>query len=62
MLLPPDSHQAFRAAYGGADEDRWRRARGWALCLAVMFLAHSADNSQLHRIGRRTLAAVLGDS
>lgn len=38
-----------------------RRARGWALSLAVMLLAHSADNPQLRGIGARTLAAVLAD-
>jgi hypothetical protein len=31
----------------------------WALNLAVVFLAWSADNPQLHAVGRRTLAAVL---
>ena len=62
MMLPLDVHQAYRSAYGGADEDLWRRARGWALGQAVMFLAHSADNPQLRRVGRRTLAAVLSDS
>jgi hypothetical protein len=35
-------------------------ARGWALNLALVFLAHSADNPQLHAVGRRTLRAVLG--
>jgi hypothetical protein len=38
----------------------WARARGWALALALTFLAHSADNPVLAGIGRRTLASVLG--
>lgn len=68
MLLPLEWHGAFRAAYaaaGGpgdgasADAALWRRARGWALALGVVFLAHSADNPQLLGIGRHTLAAVL---
>ena len=59
MLLPLDWHDAFRAAYGGVAGDLWRRARGWALALGVAFLANSADNPQIHGIGRRTLAAVL---
>ena len=68
MLLPLEWHAAFRAAYaaaGGPGDDGadgtglWRRARGWALALAVVFLAHSADDPQLLGIGRRTLAAVL---
>jgi aminoglycoside phosphotransferase (APT) family kinase protein len=66
MLLPLERHEAFRAAYGAGGGHAgaahlWRRARGWALALAVMFLAHSADNPQLHHVGRRTLAAVLSD-
>jgi aminoglycoside phosphotransferase (APT) family kinase protein len=64
MLLPLDWHEAFRAAYGDAggragEEALWRRARGWALSLGLAFAAHSADNAQLLRIARRTLAAVL---
>lgn len=72
MLLPLDTHEAFRAAYreaGGTastltahyEEALWRRARGWALNFAIVFLAHSADNPQLHEVGRRTLASVLAE-
>jgi hypothetical protein len=32
---------------------------GWALNLAIVFLAWSADNPRLLAVGRRTLAAVL---
>jgi aminoglycoside phosphotransferase (APT) family kinase protein len=63
MLLPAAWHGAFRAAYeaagGLADDALWRRARGWALNFALIYLAHSADNPQLLTVGRRTLAAVL---
>jgi aminoglycoside phosphotransferase (APT) family kinase protein len=64
MLFPLDWHSEFRSAYLKAarvasDEGLWRRARGWALAFALVFLAHSADNPQLHRIGERTLARVL---
>ena len=64
MLLPPECHGAFRDAYraGGAcagDDGIWARARGWALALALVFLAHSADSPQIAGIGRHTLAAVL---
>ena len=65
MLLPAACHYAFRDAYRAAapdavdDDDRWRRARGWALALSIAFLAHSADNPQLAEIGRTTLSAVL---
>jgi len=64
MLLPAEHHDAFRNAYRNAashavDDDLWVRARGWALTLSLAFLAHSADNPQLSRIGRRTTGAVL---
>jgi hypothetical protein len=65
MLLPAQQHDAFQDVYRAAapdaadDEDRWRRARGWALVLSIAFLAHSADNAQLAEIGHRTLLAVL---
>jgi hypothetical protein len=66
MLLPAECHDAFRNAYraaGGheyaASEDGWARARGWALALSLVFLAHSADNRLLAEIGRRTISAVL---
>lgn len=66
MLLPTGLHGAFREAYsiaGGSpvDDALWTRARGWALVLSVVFLAHSADNPQLLAVGRRTLRAVLDD-
>jgi aminoglycoside phosphotransferase (APT) family kinase protein len=71
MLLPLGHHAAFRSAYrsaradpAGSAEDAastalWTRARGWALNLAIVFLAHSADNPQLLNVGRRTLSRVL---
>jgi aminoglycoside phosphotransferase (APT) family kinase protein len=64
-LLPPASgREAFREAYvaaggPGADDDTWIRARGWALALSLVFLAHSADNPMLAGIGRRTMDAVI---
>jgi aminoglycoside phosphotransferase (APT) family kinase protein len=61
MALPAGARDALGSGYGGVDEDLRRRARGWALCLAVAFLANSADNPRIHRVGRRTLAAVLSD-
>jgi aminoglycoside phosphotransferase (APT) family kinase protein len=67
MLLPPGCHAIFWSAYqaasgraGGPADDALRaRARGWALNLAVVFLAHSEDNPVLRQVGRRTLSAVL---
>ena len=75
MLLPIEHHATFRAAYRAASSARagrtgsldpvawtalWTRARGWALSLAIVFLAHSEDNPQLMTVGRRTLERVLG--
>jgi aminoglycoside phosphotransferase (APT) family kinase protein len=60
-LLPLDAHDTFRAAAGGADDDTWRRARGWALTHAVACLASSADNPKIAGFSRRGLAAVLAD-
>jgi len=63
MLLPPGFHASFWSAYqaaGGRVGDALRaRARGWALNLAIVFLAHSEDNPVLLQTGRRTLSAVL---
>ena len=63
MLLPPGFHASFWSAYqaaGGRAGDALRaRARGWALNLAVVFLAHSEDNPILRQVGRRTLSTVL---
>ena len=67
MLLPLDCHAGFWSAYqaaggGGRAGDALRaRARGWALNLAIVFLAHSEDNPVLRDVGRRTLRAVLED-
>ena len=68
MLLPLHCHARFWSAYqaaggvGGRAGDALRaRARGWALNLAIVFLAHSEDNPVLRQVGRRTLRAVLED-
>src|SRR5689334_14033005 len=67
MLLPPGCHDIFWSAYQAADGRAGgpaggalrARARGWALNLAVVFLAHSEDNPVLRHVGRRTLSTVL---
>jgi hypothetical protein len=51
MLFPPEVRPMFRSAAGGADDDTWTRARGWALSLGLAYLANSADNPMLARIG-----------
>ncbi|MFI5067223.1 MAG: phosphotransferase, partial [Streptosporangiales bacterium] len=66
MLLPAGRHEAFRAAYAAASQhgapggSLWDRARGWALVLGLVFVAHSADSPELAAVGERTLRAVLG--
>lgn len=62
MLFPPDLRTQFRDSYGGADDETWRRARGWALSLGTAYLAHSADNPTMGRIGERTMQRVLAGS
>ncbi len=59
MLLPAAARPVLRRAAGGVDDDTWCRAQGWALNLALAFLANSADNPLLEAIGRRTLDALL---
>ena len=65
MLLPLDSQAGFWSAYqaaGGRVDDALRsRARGWALNLAIVFLAHSEDNPVLLQVGRGTLSTILAD-
>ena len=65
MLLPLDCHASFWSAYqapGGFADDALRaRAKGWALNLAIVFLAHSEDNPVLLEVGRRALRTVLED-
>ncbi len=64
MLLPADCHGLFQSAYRtavrhGPGAGLWTRARGWAMVLSLVFIAHSADNPELFDIGRRTMDAVL---
>jgi aminoglycoside phosphotransferase (APT) family kinase protein len=64
MLLPEREHGTLRAGYravnaAGVDDATWARARGWALSLALAFLAHSADDPVMAGIARRALGALL---
>ena len=61
MLFPAAARDAFRVAVGSVDDDTWSRARGWALALALTYLAGSGDNPLMGDVGRRTLDAVLHD-
>ena len=61
MLFPSHLHSKFRGAYGGIDTATWARARGWALSLATSYLAYSADNLAMGRIGSTTIDRLLGE-
>jgi len=61
MLLPRTARATFRVAAGSVDDATWTRAQGWALSLALAYLANSANNARVAAIGHRTLAAVLAD-
>ena len=62
MLFAPGPRARFRAAAGEVDDDTWARARGWALTLAVTYLAASADDPVIAHEARRTIAAVLAET
>jgi aminoglycoside phosphotransferase (APT) family kinase protein len=59
MLFAEDQATFRRASGHDGDDPTWRRARGWALHLAIAYLANSADHPLIASVGRRTLAAVL---
>jgi len=61
-LFPGDPavREELRAAAGyGDDLDTWARAHGWALSLALAYVARSADNPLMAGIGRRMLEAAM---
>ena len=60
LVFGPEARAAYREA-AGVDDDAWRRARGWALCMGVAMLTTSQDNPPYLRLGQRTVAAVLAD-
>jgi aminoglycoside phosphotransferase (APT) family kinase protein len=59
MLFDSAGRGTFRQAYGSVDDATWTRARGWALSLGTAYLAFSADNPMMERIGQVTLRRVL---
>jgi aminoglycoside phosphotransferase (APT) family kinase protein len=64
MIWEPDARESLRAGAGAGpptNDVTWARARGWALSLAVAYLAHSAGSPWMARLGRQTIAAVLAD-
>ncbi len=61
MMFGPSSWGSLFVEYGARDDTVVDRARGWAVALSLAYLANSADNPTMHRIGATTLAAVLED-
>lgn len=64
MLFDPSDRMVFRAAVGGGDgidDDTWTRAQGWALTLAVAYLASSADAPAFAAFAQAVIAAVMAD-
>ena len=61
-IMFDEPHRAtFRQRAGQVDSATWTRAEGWALAFGVGVFANSPSGSRLHRMGERTLAAVLTD-
>lgn len=58
LLLDGPGRGELRDRMGISDQE-WERGRGWALYLAVMFLAHGAQAPTNAAIGRRGLREVL---
>lgn len=61
MLFDDTPRGRFFDSYGEVDAQLLVRARGWALSLAVSYLAHGADSAVMTRIGSRTLERVVSD-
>ena len=61
MMFEPGAREVFRDASGEVDGNMWDRARGWALALSLAYVASSADNPVMMRVGLDTLASVLAD-
>lgn len=57
--LASDFQDRFWEAYGPSGDSLRLRARGWAISLGLAYVASSADNPSMERIGETTLRAVL---
>ena len=65
FLLPPTARATLRRESRDTrdpiDEHTWARARGWALALALSYLANAEGDPALAALGRATIAAVLAE-
>lgn len=62
MLFDADDRAVFRTAAGAGDDATWARAQGWALTLAIAYLASSADTPSFAAFSRDVIASVLNDA
>ena len=62
MLFHPRRRETFRETAGTVDDDTWARARGWALTLAVTYIAVAANDPVIEHGAHATIAAVLADA
>ncbi len=65
MLFDEAERDAFRNALSindkSIDVHTWNRSRAWALYFGVTYVANSADNETMRRIGEATLSRVLDE-
>lgn len=65
MLWDREGRSLFRDEYvrrlPQPDQGLWQRARAWAVVLSVAWLAFSADEPVMERIGRRAIEAACAD-
>lgn len=64
MLLPPEHRDVLFTATGRsrsnpADEQIWRRARGWALAIGVAVVTIGRAGNPLAELGKKAIAAAL---
>ena len=60
MLFESEQIDEFRSAYGGASDDTWLRAQGWAIYFgAVLLLTGLVDDPAFAAVGRKTLNRVV---
>ena len=57
FMLVPDHIDIVRAT-AGADDDAWRRARGWAIHFALIYLAAGEAAPVMNAIGDRLLRTL----
>lgn len=62
MLFDAADRAVFRDAAGSIDDATWDRAKGWALTLAIAYLASGADTPGFARFSQGLIIRLLNDS